>query len=146
MNYRYGSVIRLKDGVRPQMSLDIETFFNLADEDTGDCDGGRDNKVKTYWGLPETAFETDDMGFVYLKSEYAKRLWWGVDDVIRIHDDFSGQEYDRLNINVVFDPEGDVNCGAFCSFVDEWDVEGIATLKRERKEKRKRSESERERK
>lgn len=139
MSYKYGDIIRLKEGVMPQMSLDKDTFFNLSDEEDVHLDGsteGTDNgsghndsgdnngcSVRTYWGLPESAFETDDMGYVYLKSEYAKRLVWGVDDVTRIHDDFGGYEYDRLNINVSFDPEGIVNCGAFCSFVNGEDIE-----------------------
>ncbi len=66
MKLKYGDTIRLKDGVKPQMSLDAETFFSLIDD--------KDAEVKTYWSLPEDAFETDDMGFVYLKSEYAKKL------------------------------------------------------------------------
>jgi hypothetical protein len=138
MSYKYGDIIRLKEGVRPQMSLDIETFFKLSDEEgicLNECiedtdsgsesnKGNNDNndKIKTYWGLPESAFETDDMGCVYLKSEYAKRLVWGVDDVTRIYDEFGVYEYDRLNINVAFDSEGVVNCGAFCSFVDDRDI------------------------
>lgn len=144
MAYKYGNIIRLKEGVRPQMSLDVETFFNLSDEDYESCNefdgckdcsksnngnkGNNDNddKIKTYWGLPEDAFETDDMGYVYLKSEYAKRLVWGVDDVTRIHDDFGWYEYDRLNINVAFDPEGVVNCGAFCSFVNGCDIDNVS--------------------
>lgn len=118
MTFKYGDIITLKDGAKPQMSLDAETFFNLPDDENA--------KIKTYWSLPEEAFETDDMGCVYLKSEYAKRLRWGVDAVIKIHDDFGGYEYDRLNINVAYDPEGDVNAGAFCSFVDDGDVEGFS--------------------
>ena len=31
--------------------------------------------------------------------------------------------YDRLNVCVAFDPEGDVNPGAFCSWIDEDEVE-----------------------
>lgn len=126
MSYKYGDIIRLKEGVTPQMSLDVDTFFNLSDEeginlnDDVDCNN---DQVKTYWGLPGRAFETDDMGYVYLKSEYAKRLVWGVDDVTRIYDDFGGYEYSRLNINVAFDPEGIVNSGAFCSFVDDGDID-----------------------
>ncbi len=126
MIHKYGDTIRLKEGVRPQMSLDADTFFNLSDEYTcncNDCSSGKNDRTKTYWGLPEDAFEKDDMGFVYLKSEYAKRLVWGVDDVTIIHDNFGGQDYCRLNINVAFDPEGVVNCGAFCSFVDDVDVD-----------------------
>lgn len=73
--------------------------------------------------MPESAFETDDMGFVYLKSEYAKRFVWGVDDVVGIVDDLGRHEYDRLNINVAFDSEGIVNAGAFCSFVNEDDID-----------------------
>lgn len=115
MTFKYGDIITLKDDVKPQMSLDAETFFNIPDDENA--------KIKTYWSLPEDAFETDDMGYVYLKSEYAKKLRWGVDAVIKIHDDFGGYEYDRLNINVAYDPEGDVNAGAFCSFVDDSDVE-----------------------
>jgi hypothetical protein len=135
MSYKYGDTIRLKEGVKPQMSLDAETFFNLSDEEGIHLNEGinnsdndeeqhdvKDDQVKTYWGLPKDAFETDDMGYVYLKSEYAKRLVWGVDAVIRIHDDFGGYEYDRLNINVAFDSEGIVNAGAFCSFVDDSDI------------------------
>jgi hypothetical protein len=124
MSYKYGDTIRLKDGVMPQLSLDAETFFNLPDEEDDnvvECNNGNGGKIKTYWGLPESAFETD-MGYVYLKSEYAKRFVWGVDAVIGIHDDFGGCEYDRLNINVAFDPEGVVNSGAFCSFVNECDI------------------------
>ena len=109
MKFKYGDIIKLKDGVRPQMSLDVETFFNLPDDEKA--------LAKTYWGLPEDAFEIDDMGYVYLKSEYAKRLYWGVDDVTRIDN-----EYDRLNINVAYDPQGVVNAGAFCSFVDELEI------------------------
>ena len=152
MTYKYGNVIRLKEGVRPQMSLDVETFFNLSDEDDDNCNefdeckdcskgnnnnNGNNDKIKTYWGLPEEAFETDDMGYVYLKSEYAKRLVWGIDDVTRIHDDFGGYEYSRLNINVAFDPEGIVNCGAFCSFVNDGDIvtEECDNIKKELKEK-----------
>lgn len=138
MSYRYGDIIRLKEGVMPQMSLDVDTFFNLSDEESdnienndnsnesnkgNDCNRCNNSKVKTYWGLPEDAFETDDMGYVYLKSEYAKRLVWGVDDVTRIYDDFGGYGYDRLNINVAFDQEGVVNSGAFCSFVNDDDVD-----------------------
>jgi hypothetical protein len=125
MAYKYGDTIRLKDGVMPQMSLDKETFFNLSDEEDDNgrkCNDDNCSKAKTYWGLPESAFETDDMGFVYLKPEYAKRFVWGVDDVTRIHDGFGGHDYDRLNINVAFDPEGIVNSGAFCSFVNEDDI------------------------
>ena len=124
MVYKYGDTIRLKDDVMPQLSLDAETFFNLPDEEdeyVRECNNGNGSKIKTYWGLPETAFETD-MGYVYLNSEYAKRFVWGVDAVIRIHDDFGGYEYDRLNINVAFDPEGVVNSGAFCSFVNWCDI------------------------
>lgn len=142
MTYKYGDIIRLKDNARPQMSLDAETFFNLPDEaededkdndnnvnngNNGNNDNNDNNdkndKIKTYWGLPESAFETDDWGYVYLKSEYAKRLVWGVDEVIRIHDDFGAYEYDWLNINVAYDPEGIVNCGAFCSFVSGDDID-----------------------
>lgn len=79
MEFKYGDIISLKDGVMPQMSLDKEIFFSLPDD--------KDDKIKTYWSLPEDAFETDDMGFVYLKSEYAKKLRWGVDAVIRVDDD-----------------------------------------------------------
>lgn len=125
MAYKYGDTIRLKDGVMPQMSLDKKTFFNLPDEEddkNNESNEGNSNKDKTYWGLPEGVFETDDMGFVYLKSEYAKRFVWGVDDVIRINDGFGEYEYDRLNINVAFDPEGVVNTGAFCSFVNDCDI------------------------
>lgn len=110
MKFKYGDIIQLKDGAKPQMSLDVETFFSLPDDEKA--------QVKTYWGLPEEAFEIDDMGYVYLKSEYAKRLYWGVDDVTRIDN-----EYDRLNINVAYDPQGVVNVGAFCSFIDEEDIE-----------------------
>jgi len=110
MTFKYGDIITLKDGVMPQMSLDKETFFSLVDDE--------DAEIKTYWSLPEEAFETDDMGFVYLKSEYAKKLRWGVDAVITTDDG-----HKRLNINVAYDPEGDVNCGAFCSWIDEDDVE-----------------------
>ena len=110
MAFKYGDIITLKDGVKPQMSLDEETFFNLVDDE--------DAKVRTYWGLPEDAFETDDMGFVYLRSEYAKKLRWGVDAVITTEDGCR-----RLNINVAYDPEGDVNVGAYCSWIDEDDVE-----------------------
>lgn len=123
--YKYGDIIRLKEGAMPQLSLDAETFFNLPDEKddkVGEYNDCNDVKTKTYWGLPESAFETDGMGSVYLKSEYAKRLVWSVDAVIRVHDDFGVCEYDRLNINVAFDSEGVVNCGAFCSFVDECDI------------------------
>jgi hypothetical protein len=126
MAYKYGDTIRLKDGVMPQMSLDKETFFNLPDEEDDNdnkCCNSNGDKTRTYWGLPESAFETDDMGFVYLKSEYSKRLVWGVDDVIKIHDDFGWYEYDRLNINVAYDPECVVNSGAFCSFVNDSDVD-----------------------
>ena len=115
MTFKYGDTIRLKDGVRPQMSLDAETFFSLVDDDSAE--------VKTYWSLPEEAFETDDMGFVYLKSEYAKKLVWGVDSVVRINNELGEFEYNRLNINVAFDPEGDVNCGAFCSWINDDDVD-----------------------
>jgi hypothetical protein len=115
MTFKYGDIITLKDGVKPQMSLDAETFFNIPDDNNAE--------VKTYWGLPEYAFETDDMGFVFLKSEYAKKLRWGVDDVTRIYDESGKYECDRLNINVAYDPEGDVNAGAFCSFVNDYDVE-----------------------
>jgi len=114
MTLKYGDTIRLKDGVMPQMSLDAETFFSLVDDENAE--------VKTYWSLPEEAFETDDMGFVYLKSEYAKKLVWGVDAVVRINNELGEFDYNRLNINVAFDPEGDVNCGAFCSWIDEDDV------------------------
>lgn len=109
MTFKYGDTIRLKDGVMPQMSLDAETFFNLVDD--------KNTEIKTYWGLPEEAFETDDMGFVYLKSEYAKKLVWGVDDATRVDDN-----HYRININVAFDPDGIVNCGAFCSWIDDDDV------------------------
>lgn len=125
MSYRYGDTIKLKDGVKPQLSLDAKTFFNLSDEEDDndkECDSGNGDKIKTYWGLSESAFETDDMGYVYLKSDYAKRLVWSVDDATRIYDDFGGYEYDRLNINVAFDPEGVVNSGAFCSFVNDGDI------------------------
>ena len=91
MAYKYGDTIRLKDGVMPQMSLDKETFFNLpdeADDKNNESNESNGDKDKTYWGLHEDAFEIDDMGFVYLKSEYAKTLVWGVDAVIRVHDDF----------------------------------------------------------
>ncbi len=133
MVYKYGDIIRLKEGVRPRMSLDIDTFFNLPDEDiengkeNGSGDGEK-NKVRTFWGLPESAFETDDMGTVYLKAEYARRLVWAVDDVSEPEEygcikDGCGS---ILNINVAYDPEGVVNCGAFCSFVNEEDVEDYA--------------------
>lgn len=117
MIYKYGDIIRLKEHTKPQMSLDAKTFFSLPDDENAE--------IRTYWGLSEDAFETDNMGYVYLKSEYAKRLVWGVDDVTRIYDDFGGVEYNRLNINVAFDPEGDVNCGAFCSFVNECDIDTV---------------------
>lgn len=126
MTYKYGDIIRLKDGARPQMSLDADTFFNLPDEDDDSSNESNDdigNKIRTYWGLPESAFELDDMGHVCLKSEYAKKLVWGVDEVTRIHDEFGGYEYDWLNINVTFDPEGVVNSGAFCSFVSGNDID-----------------------
>ena len=112
MKFKYGDIIQLKGGIKPQMSLDVETFFSLPDDEKA--------LVKTYWGLPEEAFEIDDMGYVYLKSEYAVRLYWGVDDVTIIDN-----EYDRLNINVAYDPQGVVNAGAFCSFVNEGDVESL---------------------
>jgi hypothetical protein len=127
MAYKYGDIIRLKDGAMPQMSLDKETFFNLPDqedENSGEHKKGNGDKCNTYWGLPEEAFETDDMGFVYLKSECAKRFAWGVDDVAEIDDCFGVYEYDRLNISVAFDPEGIVNAGAFCSFVNDCDIIG----------------------
>ena len=125
MTYKHGDIIKLKEGVRPQMSLDMKTFFNLSDEYTcghNDCRNDDSGKVKTYWGLPESAFETDGMEYVYLKSEYAKGLVWCVDDVTRIYDGFGGYEFYRLNINVAFDPEGTVSCGAFCSFVNDGDI------------------------
>ncbi len=115
MTYKYGDIIKLKDGVKPQMCLDIDTFFNLPDDE---CRTG-----KTFWGLPEEAFETDDSGSVYLKADYAKRLVWCVDDVTVVCDELGSNEHYRLNINVAYDPEGVVNCGAFCSYVDEEDVE-----------------------
>lgn len=115
MAFKYGDIIRLKDGVIPQMSLDAETFFNLVDDENAE--------IKTYWGLPVDAFETDDMGFVYLKSEYAKKLVWGVDSVVEINDDIGKFEYNRLNINVAYDPDGIVNCGAFCSWINEDDID-----------------------
>lgn len=77
MAYKYGDTIRLKDGVMPQMSLDKETFFNLPDEEddkNNESNESNNNKDKTYWGLPEGTFKTDGIGFVYLKSEYAKRI------------------------------------------------------------------------
>lgn len=115
MTFKYGDIISLKDGVKPQMSLDAETFFNLSDDDN--------TEIKTYWGLPEIAFEMDDKGFVYLMAEYAKRLQWGIDAVVRIGDEDNGDNwYNRININVAFDPEGDVNCGAFCSWINEEDI------------------------
>lgn len=106
MKYNYGNIISLKDNAKPVLSLDAETFFNLPDD--------KYTKAKTYWSLPEDAFEIDDMGNVYLKSEYAKRFRWGVD----AHDEGTG----ILNINVAYDPEGDVNPGAFCSFITEDDI------------------------
>ncbi len=109
MKFKYGDIIRLKEDAKPQLTLDAETFLGLVDDEKAD--------VKTYWSLPENAFDIDDMGFVYLKSEYASKLVWGVDAVI---------EEDgvcRLNINVAYDTEGDVNCGAFCSWVDCNEVE-----------------------
>lgn len=106
MKFKYGDIIELKDDAKPVMSLDAETFFSLPDDESA--------KVKTYWGLSEDAFEVDDMGNVYLKSEYAKRFRWGVDS----YDEETG----LLNINVAYDPEGDVNVGAFCSWVSENDV------------------------
>ena len=106
MTYKYGDIISLKDNIKPVMSLDAETFFTLPDDEKA--------KAKTYWSLPEEAFEIDDKGNVYLKSEYAKRFRWGVD----AYDEETG----LLNINVVYDPEGDVNPGAFCSFITEEDV------------------------
>lgn len=106
-----GDIIKLKDDVKPRMSLDAETFFSLPDDENA--------KVKTYWSLPEEAFEIDDIGNVYLKSEYAKRLYWNVDEVI------DTEEGSLLNINVAFDPEGDVNPGAFCSFITMDDVADI---------------------
>lgn len=122
MTLKYGDTIRLKDGVMPQMSLDADTFFSLVDDENAE--------IKTYWSLPEEAFEIDDMGFVYLKSEFAKKLVWGVDCVVRIDNDSSNSDnrnsdndiHYRININVAFDPEGDVNCGAFCSWIDGDDV------------------------
>ena len=107
MKFKYGDIITLKDNVKPVMSLDAETFFSLHDDEKA--------KVKTYWSLPEYAFEIDDKGNVYLKSEYARRFRWGVD----AYDEETG----LLNVNVAYDPEGDVNPGAFCSFVGEGDVE-----------------------
>lgn len=112
MKFKYGDIIQLKCGAKPQMSLDVETFFSLPDDEKA--------LNKTYWGLPEEAFEIDDLGIVYLKSEYAKRFYWGVDDSTRIDD-----EYERLNINVAYDPQGVVNAGAFCSFVNEEDIESL---------------------
>ena len=103
MKFKYGDIIRLKDDAKPLMSLDAETFFSLPDD--------KNAKIKTYWSLPEDAFEIDDTGNVYLKSEYAKLLYWGVD----AYDEETG----LLNINVAHDPEGGVNCGAFCSWIDE---------------------------
>lgn len=108
MIFKYGDIITLKDSVKPIMSLDAETFFNIPDDE--------DDKVKTYWGLSKDAFEIDDIGNVYLKSEYAKRFKWGVDS----YDEETG----LLNINVSFDPEGIVNVGAFCSWIGKYDVEG----------------------
>ena len=106
MTFKYGDTIMLKDNAKPVMSLDAETFFGLPDDENA--------KVKTYWSLPEDAFEIDDMGNVYLKSEYARRFRWGVDAFF--------EETGILNVNVAFDPEGDVNPGAFCSFVNEEDI------------------------
>lgn len=106
---KYGDIIKLKDDVMPQMSLDVDTFFSLCDKEDID-------EVKC-WGLPVGAFEVDDMGFVYLKSEYAKELVWAIDEVIEFND---GDV--RLNINVAYDPNGIVNCGAFCSYINENDV------------------------
>ena len=105
MIFKYGDIIRLKEGVKPQMSLDVESFFSLPDD--------KNAKIKTYWSLPEEAFEID-VGNVYLKAEYARRLYWNVD----AYDEETG----LLNINVSYDPEGNVNPGAFCSLVTEEDV------------------------
>lgn len=110
MKFKYGDIIRLKECAKPQLTLDAETFLGLVDDEKAD--------VKTYWSLPKDAFDIDDMGFVYLKSEYSSKLVWGVDAVVE-EDGIC-----RLNINVAYDPEGDVNCGAFCSWVDCDEVEG----------------------
>ena len=107
MKFKYGDIIRLKDDVKPLMSLDADTFFSLPDD--------KNAKTKTYWSLSEDAFEIDDTGNVYLKSEYAKRFRWNVD----AYDEETG----LLNINVAYDPEGDVNPGAFCSFITEDDIQ-----------------------
>ena len=32
MGFKYGDIIILKDGVKPQMSIDKEAFFNLPDK------------------------------------------------------------------------------------------------------------------
>lgn len=105
--FKYGDIIALKSDVKPVMSLDAETFFSVPDNE--------DAKVKTYWGLTEDAFEIDDIGNVYLKAEYAKRFRWGVD--------YYDKDTGLLNINVSYDPIGDVNPGAFCSWVDRDDIE-----------------------
>ena len=45
MTFSYGDIIVLKDGVKPQMSLDKETFFGLFDDDNDenvDNDGNGD--------------------------------------------------------------------------------------------------------
>jgi hypothetical protein len=107
MTYEYGDIISLKENAKPVMSLDAETFFSFPDDE--------DAKIKTYWGLPEEAFEIDDIGSVYLLPKYARRFRWGVD----AYSEITGQ----LNINVAYDPEGDVNPGAFCSWISIDDVE-----------------------
>ncbi len=102
-SFKYGDIITLKEGASPILSLDVETFLNLPDDENV-----KDDK-KTYWSLPIEAFDFDDMGSVFLKSEYATRFRWGVDADVD----------DLLNINVAYDPEGNVNPGAFCSWIEK---------------------------
>ena len=102
-----GKTIMLKEGVSPVLSLDEDTFLSQYEENDD------------FWGLPIQAFDIE-MGMVQLLPEYAVKYVWTVDDEIDTEDDGI---IDRLNIAVAYDPNGIINPGSFCSYIDIEDIE-----------------------
>ena len=101
-----GKTTMLKEGTSPVLSLDEETFLEQYEEDGN------------FWGLPIEAFNIE-MGSVYLLPEYAVRYIWTIDDEIDTEND---GVINWLNIAVAYDPDGTVNPGSFCSYIDIEDI------------------------